>query len=160
MRIFLLGLLCLTSCASIGPSYEAMDKNVFKQSEIVILRDDHPLFHNGTFWVEIDGQQVCDLHAEAFLVHPTDTGRHTIQSSLFGEIGTAHINIDVRPGQITYVKMVYKSSRTYDAMFFGPVGQEIAELNDTTSGPVLLTQITEIEALGKMREFTYEEKCK
>lgn len=160
---YLIALLLLTACASRGPDYSLLDKNLFipeeGKSKLVVYWDIHPLFHNSTFWVELDGKQLCDLHGESFLVADTESGRHTIESSLFGEVGTSRLTYEVKPNHVSYVRMVYKRERGYAAVFGGGLGEAIAEGVDSTSGPVTLTSVSKDIAIPVIKSFTYD-NCK
>lgn len=160
---YLFALLLLTSCAARGPDYSLLDKSILMpasgQSKIIVYWDIHPLFHNSTMWVELDGRQICDLHGESFLVANVESGRHTIESSQFGEVGTSRITIEVKPSRVIYIRMVYKGERGYASLLGGAIGESIVEGIDSTSGPVMLTSVSKDTALPTIANFAYD-NCK
>lgn len=146
MKKIMLVSLLLASCAS-GPSFSALPV----QTQIVVYRPSGFMSFSARFWIEDNGNEYCKLHNAAFVVHPTDPGKHTLGSSNFGSIGTSKITFDVKPGQTIYVKMEVNGQRTLTGTVGGILGQTVDNQISENAGPVYLGIVSKETAQAELQ---------
>jgi hypothetical protein len=158
-RLIILASLMLANCAASGPKYDLVSHDVLtpkpNEAKLIIARTDHYFGSAGTYWVEVNGQQVCDLHNASFMAHDLLPGRSTIASSVFGGLGTSTIGIDAKAGETIYVILDIKKERYYAAAFGGYGGEAMAEAVDDNAGPVHLIRVKSAD----LHEYNHEENC-
>lgn len=165
MKIFILFVfLFLTACAASGTKYQNLSDNALTSpknaAKIVLYRTDQTLGFAGTYWVEDNGEQICDIHNSSYLIHDANVGLNIITSSKFGRIGTARLKLNLKPQETIYVRMDQKSGRFFGAMAGSFVGDAVIEGASDSSGPVELTIVTKETASKEMIDMGQEEDCR
>lgn len=142
-------ILFLAACSNAGGYH--MQPIISGMGQVIVYREDSIL---GTimnsYWVEINGNEVCSLSNASYLVEDIAPGKVNIASSKFANFGTSRLSTNVKPGQTIYVKMEIKTSR----MLGGAIVALIDEAASDSSGPVLLGQVNSTVALKEMSGFS------
>ncbi|MFY9288782.1 MAG: hypothetical protein WAO98_09815 [Alphaproteobacteria bacterium] len=133
----------LTACAATGPSFQLRSSD---KPQIVIYRTNHTVGFGASYWVEINGQQVCDLHNSSFMIYAAQPGENIITSSAFGRVGTAKLTLNLRSKEVVYVRM--EQTGVTGAMLFGVIGDAI----ENDAGPVKLEIVSKNVAEEGMKE--------
>lgn len=163
MRYVLL-LLLLSACAASGPHYYEMDKSGVsasaKTSKILIYRTDQLPNFSTSYWIEVNGEQRCDLHNASFAVIDVEPGYNTITTSRFGIVGTSRIELSTRLGEVSYVRFDQKTGRAMLGVLGGVLAGAISESAETQPGPVYLAKVSKQSAMSEMGSYNYESACR
>lgn len=135
-KLILASLFLLANCAS-GPVYSGIEqpKNTAK---IVVYRPGNYFNSLGTYWLEFNGKEVCDIHNAAFMVRDVEPGSLTISSSKFGALGTSRITLTAKAGETVYVKEEINGDKMFSGIFGGMIGSATSEAISENAGPVYL----------------------
>lgn len=147
-NLLIASLLLLTSCAS-GPVYSGIADN--QQTKVVIYRGANLFNTWGTYWIEMNNQQICDLHDSAFVVRIVNPGQVNISSSKFGTLGTSKVNFSIKKGETVYIKMEVNGNKMFSGIFGGLIGSATNEAIDENAGPVYLGTVSKDKAHTEMQ---------
>lgn len=155
MRKLICVLLLLSGCAASGPKYMDINQQDMaangQQAKIIIYRPNQLLHFATAYWVEINGQQACDLHNDSFMVYGADPGKNIITSSRFSMFGTSRLALNLKAGEVAYVRLDIKASHALFGM--------LAAATDDTDGPVALSRMTKEEAISEIGSMGSEGGC-
>lgn len=139
----------LSACSGTGPLYSPQDvpKNM---ARVVLYRESNFWNMGEAYWVEFNGNQVCDLHNGSYMTRDVNPGDLNIASSSFGSIGTSRIALSLKPKQIIFVKMEVNGQRVFSGVFGGVIGNAVDEGVSSNNGPVMLGTVNEVTAKSEM----------
>lgn len=143
MRKAILLSLLLSACNATGIEYTGE-----QSGNLVVYRPWHTVNSLGYYYMDMNGKPVCGLgNGGYFIKHAT--GKTTISSSLWNQPGTSRITINV--DKKTYIKIEHNSQRMLVGAIGGLGGQLLDEGVSDYSGPFIISQIPQSQALVELR---------
>lgn len=141
MRIlfFTAFLLSLAGCSASGPSFNETALPKGDGATVVVYRDGGPLgIAAAGYEIDFNGEFTCKLLPRSFFVNYQNKPQKTvISSTIFGEIGTSRIALNLKPDGVYYVRLDVNKQRVAASMALGMAGAAIDEASSENSGPFI-----------------------
>lgn len=144
-HIVLLMALLVSGCVSSGPAF---NKTMLDNSTVIVYRMNEFTGSAGTYPIEINGKNACDLHFRAFYTID-NPNKLVIGAQLWHEPGVSRITINPTNGT-QYVRIRMDNSKQLTAFLGGQLSVIGQEAISESKGPFILSKIPESQALREL----------